>query len=234
MAKSLLRSPLSQRIVTALVAAWIRLCRATTRWEVIGREPVEALWAAGQPVILCFWHSRVTIGPMIWPLDKAGPITVIVSESRDGDLIAGVVNALGIGAVRGSSARAGKDKGGAAAFRELLKLLKAGESIAITPDGPRGPRMRAEAGIAALAQLSGVAVAPACIAMANGRIADSWDRHVIPMPFGRGVMVWGKPVVMTGRDDAAREVFRAEVEAALNAATWDADARVGKPRVEPA
>ena len=126
-------------------------------------------------------------------------------------------------------------KGGAGALRAMLKALKAGDCVGITPDGPRGPRMRASDGIVNVARMSGAPILPATFGVSRGRVLGSWDRFLVAWPFGRGVIVWGQPIEV-GRDaDAdALEDARARVEAGLNAVTREADRLSGRPPVEPA
>jgi hypothetical protein len=114
----------------------------------------------------------------------------------------------------------------------LVKLLKGGVSVGIAPDGPRGPRMRASEGVIAAARLSGAAVLPAACAGASQRLLGTWDRFQIPMPFSRGVIVWGEPLRI-GRDED-EEAARRRIEAAITRVSGEADRLVGQPPVEPA
>ena len=132
--------------------------------------------------------------------------------------------------VRGSSTR-----GGVAALRESLRLLKGGGYVAISPDGPRGPRMRVQPGIIGLARLSGVPIVPLTFAVSRRKVARSWDRFVIALPFGRGVFAWGPPLhVSADAGDAAMEDARRTLEERLNALTAEADRMVGAEPIEPA
>jgi hypothetical protein len=117
----------------------------------------------------------------------------------------------------------------------MVKALKAGDCVGITPDGPRGPRMRASDGAVALARLSGVPIIPATFGAARGRVLQSWDRFLVAWPFGRGVIVWGDPIdVARDADAAALGAARLRVENALNAITAEADRLTGRVPVEPA
>jgi lysophospholipid acyltransferase (LPLAT)-like uncharacterized protein len=108
---------------------------------------------------------------------------------------------FGVDVAHGSSSRDGQSRGGVSGSLTLLGALQAGHYIAITPDGPRGPRHQAAPGVAMLAGVSGAAVLP-CAAQTNRkRVLGSWDRMILPLPFGRGVVVCGKPIQVP-RDDA--------------------------------
>lgn len=210
-----------------LGSLYIRLVYATGRWSVVNGGHAEALWNAGQPFILAFWHGRILMMPKSWRASV--PIHMLISQHRDGQLIARTVAHFGIDTVAGSTTR-----GGSAALRAMLKFLKAGECVGITPDGPKGPRMRASDGIVAVAKLAGVPILPATFATDRRRLLRSWDRFAVARPFARGVFVWGDPITIPkDADAAAMEAARLTVEDSLNAITRDADARVGQTTPEP-
>lgn len=228
------RSRVGLALASRLGAGYIRFCHATTRWQVEGKAGFDAAAAAG-PVIAANWHGRLLLLP---PWGPPGRETVaMISNNRDGDLIAGVVARFGVTAVRGSTFDRGKrrDKGGREAYRTGIAALARGAILAITPDGPRGPRMRAEIGVAQLAADSGAPVIPIAYSVSRGRQLGSWDRFLLAFPFGRGALICGAPMRAPNPADAAGlETFRAEVEAALIAVTDRADSLCGQPRVEPA
>src|SRR5579871_1309079 len=156
-AKKLSRSNAVRRPLCWLLAQYIRLVYQTCRWEIIGGEVPAAFWDRGEPFILAFWHGRIMMMPHSWPRHR--PIRMLISSHVDGQIIARTVAHLGIDTVAGSSTR-----GGAGAIRALVKSLKDGVCIGITPDGPRGPRMRASDGVAQLARLSGAKIVPCAVA----------------------------------------------------------------------
>ena len=157
-------------------------------------------------------------------------IHVMISRHPDGENIARAVRHLGVVPIRGSRTR-----GGAAAGRAALRLLKEGRYVAISPDGPRGPRMRLQPGIIGLARLSGAPIVPITYAVSRRAVANSWDRFVIALPFGRGVYLWGPPLyVAADADKAALEEARQDLEERLNALTAEADRMVGAEPIVPA
>jgi lysophospholipid acyltransferase (LPLAT)-like uncharacterized protein len=226
--KRVLRHEGLRRGLCWLGAQYIRLVHATCRWEVIGGDIPERRWQDGKPFILAFWHGRLLMMPYVWRRDRA--IHMLISHHRDGRLIADTVKHFGIETVSGST-----NRGGTAALRGMLKALKAGESVGITPDGPRGPRQRVSGGIVDVARLAGVPVIPASYAVQRRRLLGTWDRFVLALPFSKGVFVWGRPIeVPRDASAAALEALREEVELRLNALTAAADARMGHPALEPA
>ena len=187
-----LRNPLIQSILSSVLAAWMKFCFATIRWTYEGRGHAEQVWSDGGGVICAFWHSRIGLSPACWPLDLAQPAKALISLSPDGQFIAKAVALQGFPAVRGSSAnkdKADAAKGGSRALRDGLKQLKIG-ALAITPDGPRGPvRVMAE-GMPLMARMSGAPVLFIGMSCNPAVRLNSWDRAVLPLPFGKGAVVY--------------------------------------------
>lgn len=209
-------------------ANYIRLVHATGAWTTVGATNPERFWSRGESFILAFWHGRLLMMPYCWK--KGAPMRMLISQHRDGELIAETIRYFGLGTVRGSSR-----KGGGQAFRAMVKALKAGAYVGITPDGPRGPRMRAGAGAVSLARLSGAPILPATYAVSRRAVLGSWDRFVLAKPFARGVVLWGEPLyVSRDAEEAECEQARLELERRLNAITAEADRLVGAEPIAPA
>ena len=226
--KDILRRQGVTRAVCWLGAQYMRLVHSTGRWTVVRGDIAEAYWRTGRPFILCFWHGRVLMLPFCW--DRAVAIHTLTSRHPDGRLIAETTAHLGIRTVTGSSGG-----GGAGGFRALLKVLKKGSCVGLAPDGPRGPRMRASAGVIALARIAQVPIVPIAYGVDRRRVLKSWDRFIVALPFGRGVILWGEPIlVRPDADGEAVEAARRILEESLNAITAEADRRCGTTPVEPA
>ncbi len=224
--KQFLRQDWVQGAIAWICVQFMRLAWATSRWEVVGGEP--PILTSGHSFIGAFWHGRMLMMPSMWR--GRMPISMLVSEHADGRLISQVIAHFGIATIAGSSSN-----GGAAAVRTMVKALKSGDRVVVTPDGPRGPRMRASAGLVVTARLAGAPIVPVTFSTTRGRVLDSWDRFLVALPFGRGVFIYGRPVeVPQDADGAALERARLEVEAQLNAITAEADRRCGRAPVEPA
>ncbi len=223
--KRILKSDAVRAAACWLGAQYIRLVWATGRWRVENGDIPRAYWDSGRPFILAFWHGHILMMPKSWDLSK--PMHMLISQHRDGQLIARVIGHFGLGTAAGSSTR-----GGSAALRQMLKALKAGEYVGMTPDGPRGPRMRATPGIVTVARVAGVPIIPCAFSSAPRKQLKSWDRFQIALPFARGVIVWGQPIAVP--KDADLEAARLEVEAAMNALAHAAEAAAGHPPTAPA
>ena len=219
--KSLLRTSQAQAALPILLGGYLGLALRTTRWTLDGRAHF-APHAAGTPAIFAFWHEFLPLMPALSmiashsPAYRKTPIHTLVSQHRDGRVIGAIVRRFGIAPVLGSTTR-----GGSAALRNLLAVLKQGDLIGITPDGPRGPRRKAANGVVHLAALSGVPILP-CAARTSLRVSlNTWDKMPIPLPFGRGVMVCG-PAISVGRHGWEESV--PVIEDALNRAAERAEA----------
>jgi lysophospholipid acyltransferase (LPLAT)-like uncharacterized protein len=222
--------------VAALGAGYIRLVARTTRWTVIGHAGWEALVAQPEGFVSITWHGRLFMAPAFAPRDKR--TVAMISNSRDGDLFAGIIGRWGVVALRGSSHDHAKhrSKRGVAAFRAAARELRDnGALVAITPDGPRGPRMRAREGAARLALLQGAPVVAVGFSVRWGWNLTSWDRFLLPLPFGRGAIVYSPPrLPPEAGGPQALERFRLALEEDLNAVTNQADDLCGRARVLPA
>lgn len=235
LARWLRSSPAGLRIGSALGAAYIRLANATTRWQVEGRPHYDRLLQQGTGIVVVMWHGRLFMSPY-WG-DTARRTVAMISANRDGELIAGIVERFGIRTVRGSSYDHAKsrDKGGLRAYIGARRELSREAAIlGISPDGPRGPRMRAQPGAAQLAIETRCPVQPVAFSVRRGRVLGSWDYFLVPYPFGRGVQIWGEPLYPPPEGDPeAADAFRARIEAALTAITRRADEMCGRVPVEP-
>ncbi len=215
-----------QRLLARLAGAYLAFALATTRWTVEGSGHLErfAREDAGQGALIAFWHERLaTSGALLALIRRVAArraVSVVVSRNRDGRLIAAALVRFKVDVLFGSSAKRGQDKGGAAALRAMLRRLAAGELVAITPDGPRGPARRASPGVAQVAALSGCPVLPFAGALRWRVRLRSWDRLHVPLPFGRGALVCLPPVAVPR--DGWREALPG-LEAALEAAMREAD-----------
>ncbi|MEM7507181.1 MAG: lysophospholipid acyltransferase family protein [Pseudomonadota bacterium] len=236
-ARWLRHSPRGRAIASRLGAAYIRLVTRTTRWQVEGKEVFDAL-VADEPggVIATIWHGRLFMSPTYAPVDRRKVIAMI-SNNNDGELIADIVGHFGVHAVRGSTYDRAKrrDKGGMDAYHGALEGLTAERAVvAITPDGPRGPRMRAQAGAAQLASVAECPVIPIAFSVSRGKILKSWDRFLVPRPFGHGAIVYGRVLRPPAAEEPeAQAGFRQAVEDALTEATNRADTLCAQPLVAP-
>jgi lysophospholipid acyltransferase (LPLAT)-like uncharacterized protein len=183
---------------------------ATVRFRVEYPERFESLQARGQPVLFALWHGRLL--PLTYFHRHRG-ISAMVSQSKDGEFIARIVEKWGFEALRGSTSR-----GGLTALRDVARRIRAGRSVAITPDGPRGPRQRLQPGIIAAAKTTGAPILPVVAGCTRAWWPGTWDRFCVPKPFAEVVVLYGEPHYVprdAGEADMARHA--ADLERELNA-----------------
>jgi lysophospholipid acyltransferase (LPLAT)-like uncharacterized protein len=226
----LLNSARVQALAAWAVGSYLEFTLRSTRWTLEG-EANLADYLRGGAVIVAVWHDRLPVIPALWAgvrhLHPDRRVSALASRHRDGRLIASILARFGVRAVHGSSGRTkpgsrqARDHGGAAGLRGLIAALAAGEAVVITPDGPRGPRRVAAPGVAQLAALSGAPVLAVAGQVRWRLTLGSWDRMVVPLPFGRGALVCLQGLQVP-RDGAAAKL--PAIEAALTQAADRADA----------
>jgi len=146
----------------------------------------ESCLARGERVICAFWHGRLLMMPFAYPGQR---VVILISQHRDGEYISRIARALGFQVIRGSATR-----GGVRALRQIIRALKEGLNLVITPDGPRGPRAQVKSGVIELARLTGAPIVPVSFSAVRRRFLKSWDAFLLPLPFSRAVYIWGEPI----------------------------------------
>ena len=226
-AKRVLRADWIRRRLCWLIHLYIRFVHWTSRWTVEGADIPLRLRAEGKPFILAFWHGRLLMIPMAWR--QLAPMHMLISGHRDGRIIADAVRYFGIDSIAGSS-----NRGGSAALRAMVRHIRAGDCVGITPDGPNGPAMHATTGLVAAAKLAQAPIVAITYATNRRRILATWDRFHLPLPWSRGVYLWGEPIaVPADLDEAGIETWRHDIESRMVAQTADADRRVGREATAP-
>lgn len=195
----------------------ISLWGATVRVRIVDRERVDRLQAGGNNIIYAFWHGRQFL--LLYNHRKRG-IVLPSSESRDGEIQAGILKRFGYGVVRGSSKRKGER-----AALALVDALRKGKNIALAVDGPRGPLYEVKQGVTYLAGKLDKVIVPVSTGAERFWILQKiWDKYLLPVPFTRGVIVYGEPVVVKGTGVEELESKRQELTDALNRVMKQADA----------
>ena len=185
-----IRSPLLTRLAARAAVLLVRLlfatCRVQARLEVPGINPYDG--TGDRRFLFCVWHDHILMTCFTGrPQNMAG----LVSRHQDGSYLADAMKLLGITPIRGSSSR-----GGAQAMRQMFDAAR-GLHIAITPDGPRGPRRQAKSGIVFLASRSGRAIVPTAFACRRAwRIKGSWTDMLFPQPFTTIYAIGGHPLAV--------------------------------------
>lgn len=204
---------LRQRATLALAppvaAALYKTLCASCRMEVRGKEHLDAVIRAHGRIIVAFWHE--VLGLAAWYYRNSG-YTTLTSQSFDGELAARVVRRFGFDVARGSSTR-----GGFEALGELRKALRKPPGLGFTVDGPKGPRRVVKPGVIILSLLTRIPITTTAFAVQPAWRLNSWDRFVIPKPFGRLTVAFGEPVPPPAdRSPEAIEATRLKVEQTLH------------------
>jgi len=211
-------------VLAWLAWAVLRVLRSTTRFEVVGADRLERQWSASRPIVFAFWHGRSIMLPFL--VRGRRDAYIMNSTHRDGEIITRALERFGIHSTRGSSTR-----GAVAGTLALLRALKRGSSVALIPDGPRGPAGVAKAGAVELASTAGAPLFPLSFSASRAIRLRGWDRMMLPVPGARVVCVVGEALAVTdgahGRSD--REVLRSALEVRLKEVTRLADRMAGRP-----
>lgn len=236
--QTLFSNPIVQFLVGRSLGLYMLLVGWTTRWRKVNRAAVEPYWRSGQArLVCCIWHGRFVQVHKLWTFGADAPkAKFLISRSREGGVAAHASRTVGAEVIRGSAAKRGRRKGGVEAIREMARHIEAGGAIGMTPDGPRGPRMRAKLAPVQLAKLAQAPLLTLAWSTRARIVLKSWDRFVLPLPFGRGALIWGDPIPPPApdADDAEMERVRAALEAELNRITEAADRLAGAAVIEPA
>jgi hypothetical protein len=204
-----------------MIYSLIRLVSATIRYEWRDTSGLLEIDPT-QSVIFCIWHNRLALCLEVYrvflrDIERPCQLAAMVSASKDGGLLARVLEHYGVHPVRGSTSRRGRQ-----ALLELVSWAERGYDLAITPDGPRGPCYKVQEGVIALAQITGRPVLPVSYHLTWKICVKSWDRFQIPLPFTKCLMHLTPPIwVPRAATEAEREQLRQEVEDRLRSVTVD-------------
>lgn len=189
----------------------LRLYFLSIRIRAVDEEKFRVHMNQGGRAIAALWHQRILIVLGYARLFGDFAPAVMISRSRDGDMIADVYRRLGFRPVRGSSSR-----GGRAALAAMVEDLSTHPFAVHILDGPRGPRAVIKAGIIRMAQLSGAPIVPVYASVNRAWVLKSWDRSLVPKPFSTVTVRWGGPIpVPATLDDAAFENLRLSIEKSM-------------------
>jgi len=164
----------------------LRLLSLTIRKKVLFPDRPQKFWDQAQHIIIAFWHQRLLMMPFL-PIRGRGGI--MISQHRDGEFIARAVKLFGIDSVRGSTTR-----GSLSALRGMVRFYRTGANLAITPDGPQGPRHMVQPGVVELARQTGAPIFPVTYSASRKKVFGSWDNFILPLPFCRVIYLWGEPL----------------------------------------
>jgi lysophospholipid acyltransferase (LPLAT)-like uncharacterized protein len=194
----------------------ISLWSMSVRTRMVRRDIPDRLKAEGNNVIYAFWHGKQFL---LYYNYRHARIVIPASESRDGEIQAGILKNFGFHVVRGSSKRKG-----AQALLGMADGLRKGKDVAIAVDGPRGPIYEVKQGITYLAGKLNKPIVPVSTSAKRLWILERiWDKYLLPWPFTKGVIVYGEPIIVHGTGAEELESKRGELQSALHRLTREAD-----------
>jgi len=181
------KTHIGQKLIGFLFYSITSLISRSIRWEYLVENEKSNIFNSNEEYIFCCWHNKLFLGPHLLPRNRI--INALQSSHSDGMVTSLAFKYLGMNVILGSS-----KKGGMQAFRKMVKCIKSGESVAITPDGPKGPKEKVKEGIIKLAQITETSIIPLVWTTKKFKLINSWDNFVIPYPFSKGVYSFGKPI----------------------------------------
>ena len=181
------KTHIGQKLIGFLFYSITSLISRSIRWEYLVENEKSNIFKSDEEYIFCCWHNRLFLGPHLLPRNRI--INALQSSHSDGMVTSLAFKYLGMNVILGSS-----KKGGMQAFRKMVKCIKLGESVAITPDGPKGPKEKVKEGIIKLAQITETSIIPLVWTTNKFKLINSWDNFVLPYPFAKGVYSFGKPI----------------------------------------
>ncbi|HAM39047.1 MAG: hypothetical protein A2474_00905 [Elusimicrobia bacterium RIFOXYC2_FULL_34_12] len=192
---------------------YIWLIGKTSKIVVKDSGEYEELRKNKKPIIYAFWHGRQIF--LVWSHKHEG-VSVLISKSKDGELIAKITEKFGYRSIRGSTS-----KGGVESLFFLIEVAKKGNSVAFTPDGPRGPQKTVQPGVIITAQKSGLPIIPVACSIKRKYIIRHWDEFHIPFPFNKISVCHGKPIYVKESDNIENK--SKELKIAIDEITTQSD-----------
>jgi lysophospholipid acyltransferase (LPLAT)-like uncharacterized protein len=203
------RHQIFKNVVPAVGLLYLYFVGKTSKIVVLGQEQPAELRKQYPHCIYVGWHEQVLTGA--WALRRR-KITILISQSRDGEYVSRLVHLLGFGTSRGSSSR-----GGTRALLQLVRILKTTSDVLIVADGPRGPARECKPGAIMLAKQSGMPIMPIAVLVSRCKRVHSWDRTIIPLPFATFTMMHGDPILVPkDADPEAIARYQAQLKHALD------------------
>ena len=209
MIKQLIRSRIGNALVGWTAGIIIAMLMCTVRWRAHKDQNITDILRAQDGVVLVFWHERLIAMPWLWP--SALPLFALQSPHPDGRMMSHAIGCFGVKTVWGSS-----NRNPLSGLRGLKRVLDNRGSVAITPDGPRGPARQCALGPVAIAKMADKPIVPMCWAVDRYWRATGWDQLIIPKPFARGHFIIGDPIYLDDYKKDQLETARQQLEEALN------------------
>ncbi len=212
LSKRVFKSSYFRRLICWLIASYIRFVYYTNHKDIQVDEGAIPYAEGKLPAVICFWHGRLLMIPMISPKNRKA--SIVISSHSDGQIISGAMENFGFSTITGSTTR-----GGVGAVINAIKALKDGDIVCVTPDGPRGPALQLQDGILAIAEKAEMPIIPVTFSASRHRLMKSWDSFMVALPFGRLHYRISEPMF---------NPTKAQLEARMAEITNEVDAKANK------
>ena len=211
-----------QRVAVVAGPILLRLLYSTWRVREVNGAGWRALRAERRPFVFALWHGQLL--PLVVRHRSQG-VRILISEHRDGEVIAQIAASLGLAAIRGSTTR-----GAARALLAMCDALASGDEVAVTPDGPRGPARKFASGAIVAAHRAGAPIVTIGVSASRAWHLRSWDAFMIPKPFARVTIAYSDPTYVDANDSRAAAMQGEMFERSLNAVVAAAESAAGGER----
>ncbi len=199
MLKKILRNNFFQSAIAWMISLYIKFCFHTSSWTIKDENNIKGIMKSNKDLIICFWHGRLLMTPLCWNFSKR--FFMLISSHSDGRIISKAVSHFQIDTISGS-----QRKNKISSTKEIIKKIKQKQVIGITPDGPRGPKMKTNTGITKIANSFKATIVPLSYSARFKIKMKSWDEFLFVFPFNKFVVIWGNPLncgkSMTNNDHA--------------------------------
>ena len=220
--KRISKTILGQKIIRLLVFLISKFIFFSIKWDCVDKNTKNLIFNNNKAYIFCSWHNRLFLGPYFLPKNRV--INVLQSNHSDGMIASMILKLLKMNIIYGSSMR-----GGTSAFIKMIKSIQKGESIAIIPDGPKGPKQKVKDGIIKLSQFTGAPIVPVVWSTNKYKKLLTWDNFIIPYPFSKGFYVFGKPIHVKRQLSSVHfKRIKVSVEDELNSLTESIENEISK------
>ncbi len=212
---------LHTHIAPTLAHTLMRTVLSSCRLTVTNQDFFEERASSGKNMIFVSWHNRLTVLPYYYHYRYGfNNLTMMVSQSRDGEMLKRLLEKYGIETVRGSTSR-----GGASAIKTMIRVARAGRDTAVSLDGSKGPRCKVQLGALLLAQITGLPLVPLTVDMTKKIVLKTWDRMMIPLPFGRVYAMFADPMYIP-RDAKNLTIYQQRLQETMERICAEVEAKV--------
>ncbi len=231
--KKLSKNELLTKSFAWIMAKIVSFIQKTSNAEILGEvEALKKYVKENKSVIVVFWHARSMMMTKFWKIigeGKFNPVAGLTSVHRDGQFMAKILENLGLQIIEGSST-----KGGVHAFMAAVKKIKDGVSLAITPDGPKGPRQRMGEGFLQIARSTAAPIFLVGLSASKAKFFNSWDRYMFVKPFSKCLFEIAGPYFIDRKIEGEKiEIERQNFEKILNQMSIKLDEILGNVAIYP-